>query len=116
MNDLISRQAAIDAAWFLRPEDRDAIRDTLKNIPSTQTESIEQIRWERDVAIQQLSKLGYGLGEKRKTGKWISHKLTNGDESIDKDTCSKCGNRFSEIAETGCIWDFCPICGSKMEV
>lgn len=33
---------------------------------SEHTESINQIRWERDTAIQQLAELGYGLGEKRK--------------------------------------------------
>ena len=36
MDDLISRQAAIDAAWFLHPDDRDALRDTLKELPSAQ--------------------------------------------------------------------------------
>ena len=36
-------------------------------------ELIEQIRWERDTAIQQLKDLGYGLGEKpeHKTVEWI---------------------------------------------
>ena len=29
--------------------------------------AIEQVRWERDVAIQQLTELGYGLGEKPRT-------------------------------------------------
>lgn len=31
------------------------------------TEPIEQIKWERDTAIQQLKDLGYGLGEKPRT-------------------------------------------------
>lgn len=34
MSDLISRQAAIDAAWFLHADDRDALRDTLRKLPS----------------------------------------------------------------------------------
>ena len=29
--------------------------------------AIEQVRWERDTAIQQLTELGYGLGEKPRT-------------------------------------------------
>ena len=29
--------------------------------------SIEQIRWERDIAIEQLKELGYSLGEKIRT-------------------------------------------------
>ena len=40
MNDLISRQAAIEAAWFLHPDDRDALRDTLAKLPSAQQEII----------------------------------------------------------------------------
>lgn len=31
-------------------------------------EAYEQIMWERDVAIQQLQDLGYGLGEKPREG------------------------------------------------
>ena len=36
--------------------------------------ALEQIRWERDVAIDQLNQLGYGLGEKAKDGDTISRK------------------------------------------
>ena len=35
---------------------------------------LEQIRWERDVAISQLAELGYGFGEKAKDGDTISRK------------------------------------------
>lgn len=52
--------------------------------------------------------------EERKTGKWISHDV-NGKESIDRDVCSACGERFAQIAETGCEWNYCPNCGSRME-
>ena len=38
--------------------------DMVEDAQTIETESIEQIRWERDVAIQQLADLGYGLGEK----------------------------------------------------
>ncbi len=31
----------------------------------------EQVTWERDVAIEQLKELGYGFGEKPKTGRWV---------------------------------------------
>ena len=30
-------------------------------------ETLEQVMWERDVAIEQLKELGYGLGEKIRT-------------------------------------------------
>lgn len=52
--------------------------------------------------------------EERKTGKWIGHKLQNGLDSIDEDTCSECGERFYQIAETGCAWNYCPNCGADM--
>ena len=33
--------------------------------------SCEQIKWERDMAIAQLNELGYGLGEKPRTGNMV---------------------------------------------
>lgn len=36
----------------------------IKNLPSVQPQSLEQIKWERDTAIEQLKLLGDGLGEK----------------------------------------------------
>ena len=33
--------------------------------------AIEQIKWERDIAIQQLNELGYQLGEKKRTSTWL---------------------------------------------
>ena len=38
-----------------------------KRIAIEALENAEQIRWERDTAIQQLKDLGYGLGEKPRT-------------------------------------------------
>ena len=52
--------------------------------------------------------------ERQKKGKWISHTLQNGEKSINKDVCSECGERFYQIAETGCKWNFCPHCGADM--
>jgi len=76
MNDLISRQAAIDA---IMGEPTDAhypnwYAERLEHLPSAQPdrELIEQLRWERDIAIQQLKDLGYGLGEKPRTDDTIS--------------------------------------------
>ena len=51
----------------------------------------------------------------RKRGEWIGHLIKGtGSLSIDKDTCSHCGERFYQIAETGAIWNFCPNCGADM--
>ena len=32
--------------------------------------AIEQIKWERDIAIQQLNELGYQFGEKIRSEEW----------------------------------------------
>ena len=47
-------------------------------------------------------------------GKWMPHKIDAKNESIDEDTCSCCGERFYQIAETGCRWNYCPNCGADM--
>ena len=45
----------------------------------------EQVMWERDVAIDQLKELGYSLGEKPRTGRWMR---TNYSYTFE---CSECG-------------------------
>ena len=77
MDDLISRQAAIDeldkGAWGVK-WDKVLAKTMIESLPSAQPdrELIEQLRWERDTAIQQLKDLGYGFGEKPKTDDTIS--------------------------------------------
>ena len=90
MSDYISREAAIDAIEQMQmpimrsefPEEQfvftgmsEALQ-AIKELPSAQPdrELIEQLKWERDTAIQQLKDLGYGLGEKPKTDDTISRK------------------------------------------
>lgn len=48
-------------------------------------------------------------------GRWTGHDIGNGRLSIDDDTCSLCGSRFYQIAETGCVWHYCPNCGARMD-
>ena len=63
----------------------------IAELPSEQPDSgyIAQIKWERDLAIQQLKDLGYGLGEKPRTnGDTVSRQLAidachNWDEGKD---------------------------------
>ena len=65
--------------------------ETVENINNDKKVSIgvlEQVMWERDVAIDQLKELGYGLGQK-------IEKLTDGDRAVSlnavKETlCSMC--------------------------
>ena len=69
----------------------------------------EQIMWERDVAIQQLKDLGYGLGEKPREGEWL-----NG--SCGDCVCSVCKQEFDcDIANMrGFDFKYCPNCGARM--
>lgn len=70
-------------------------------------EVFEQIMWERDVAIEQLKELGYGFGEKPKTGHWII--IDDCEKFIAK--CSECGR----IEDSRMIskYPYCH-CGARM--
>lgn len=50
---------------------------------------LEQIKWERDVAISQLKELGYSLGEKKKTCEGCQYEWN----SYNEEECRYC-NRF----------------------
>ena len=66
--DLISRQAVIDIIEDVCPiygnDYRYILREKINELPSVSHECCEQIKWERDTAIQQLKELGYGFGER----------------------------------------------------
>lgn len=64
--------------------------------------TLEQIKWERDIAVEQLAQLGYGFGEKPKIGRWI-------DKGSLSCRCSECGCK--NVRET----PYCPYCGIKMK-
>ena len=115
MKDTIYRQAAIDAlgdepeVWTGRDEYAQGLnnqwhydRNALKAVPSVQSE-IDQIRWERDTAIQQLKDLGYGLGEKPRTdGDCISRQavkkwLAKWEGYIDADIIARMQYRVIDI-------------------
>ena len=74
------------------------IREMLEAQPET-----DQIRWERDTAIQQLADLGYGLGEKpRADGDCISRQavkkwLTKWEGYIDADIIARMQYRVIDI-------------------
>ena len=64
----------------------------------------DQIRWERDVAIEQLHDLGYELGEKPRTdAEWIFDGW--------KTKCSNCGAKQA----LGSSGKYCDYCGSRMK-
>lgn len=72
----------------------------------------EQVMWERDIAITQLKELGYGLGEKPKTGRWI--KVIDKIDSLGNKTwhykCDKCGASRPPLFDR-----YCPYCGANMQ-
>ena len=88
MSDLISRQAAIDAAM----EELDGgtpydIPNKIMALPSTQPE--------------------------RKTGKWIDAVIPNDNGGLPVQVCDQC-NTFFPLAYTGGGHRFCPNCGADM--
>ena len=77
-NDCISRQDAIDLwVWGNTDKSKDAKVVHVEDIEALPSADVvdkalyNQIRWERNVALEQLNELGYELGEKPKTGMWI---------------------------------------------
>ena len=121
--DLISRTKLMDE-WFTlsrrfaMPYSPLHIK-VFKNFPSAVPERekgdtvsrvvYEQIMWERDIAIQQLKDLGYGLGEKPRKGEWIPVYGKNG-KTIMSYKCSVCEFHPKHAI----ITDFCGGCGADM--
>ena len=78
---------------------------------------LDQVKWERDVAIEQLESYGVSLGEKAEVakvvrGRWVP--LYNVDWISDRKwltdyVCSGCGQLHKEKS------NYCPNCGAKMD-
>lgn len=119
-DDLISRQAAIDALlhnqevyanhfgndpidkYTIALIDNDA--QTIAQLPSAQPEKCE------DCGNFNKTRLLIPQPE-RKTGQWIAVKIGNGDTRY---TCSECGVSYE--CDSRDMWEFifCPHCGAKM--
>ena len=104
-----ARNTLRNAAWLGTNEDRERIEKAVELLcgePCEDTVSrgvFEQVMWERDVAIDQLKELGYGFGEKLKTGHWIIISPTDM-------YCSEC----NEIEHLDTSRRFCAYCGTRM--
>lgn len=85
---------------------------------------LDQFRWERDIAIDQLHSYGVEFGEKAEMqrvrhGKWIKTfrymgKNLNTGEVIPVNSydCSECGYH---TGNQGRKFNYCPNCGAKMD-
>ena len=63
----ITNEQAIQYIIYLREDLKNSVDETILqalDLAINCTGAIEQIKWERDIAIQQLNKLGYQFGEK----------------------------------------------------
>ena len=78
----------------------------------------EQIKWERDVAIEQLESIGIGLGRKmddvkEALEKQIPKKVVNIDDFTDYAECPSCGAIATD--HLGCLYRWCRECGKKLK-
>ena len=101
------------------------IQDLINDQPTVDAVSRgvhEQVRWERDVAIEQLESYGVSLGEKAEVakvvhGRWVS--LT--DCSNAGVYCSVCNKKVYKEDYAWCNRknklrsNYCPNCGAKMD-
>jgi hypothetical protein len=120
--DAISRAQALSdcADWYGYGYRDNTFYKLLKDMPpvTPKTEcSCEQIKWERDMAIEQLKELGYGLGEKPRTGHWIEGQTNN--PNVHNILCSCCFEGYPSKGHANSQYTrekfkYCPNCGAKM--
>lgn len=80
---------------------------------------LNQIRWERNIAIGQLNELGIGLGEKVNHVKELIERdrlkpPTVSNKYGDKGVALRCSNCFESIGSN--YWNFCPECGQRISI
>lgn len=113
MDEYIERRAllaAYDAAHKGKPG---GARKPIEDAPALEVVPkglYDQIKWERDVAIDQLTSYGVSLGEKAelervKHGKWLPQVLF-GQRAWDCSECKTLGSPW---------WKRCPVCEAKMD-
>ena len=137
MSDLISRSALTEELEKLRASNphvdarsrsqhnseitscihRVQIAPTVDAVPKSYA---DQIRWERDIAIEQLKEIGCSLGQKMDDvkkklnavpvvhGEWIYN------DFIKEWECSNCHSSISLSDDRNSHPNYCPQCGAKM--
>ena len=118
MDDLISRQAAIDlvkdvcdaimscCGSHYDEETDDEVYDDIREI-----DAILKCNKEMRIALKNMP----SAESERKTGKWTDAVLPNDNGGLPVQVCDQC-NTFFPLAYTGGGHRFCPSCGAKMEV
>lgn len=124
MADYINREELIKDLKKFAPEHYSALINTLiEKQPAADVVSVgvlQQVMWERDIAISQLESYGVGFAEeadlaKVRHGKWIKHRDEYDCEYIE---CSVCGENFyppENAFEFDILPKYCQECGAKMD-
>ena len=79
--------------------------------------AIKQIKRERDIAIMQLHKLGYNLGEKPRNevkGVWMHYPSSAKSYRWMCSACTKIAYYPNPKDIKGCAYKYCPNCGVEM--
>ena len=127
MNDLISRQKAIDAVkeyFKFSPLEGRQCAKAIERVPSAQPEQellkdgtlvvktdFDMTKFDRVNVIQNGTHYGdlfYQDDDTRRTGKWIRTRTMTHDGELYCDQCEQ------EHPEQKIIWNFCPNCGADM--
>lgn len=124
MADYINREELIKDLKKFAPEHYLALVNTLiEKQPAADVVSVgvlQQVMWERDIAISQLESYGVGFAEeadvvKVRYGKWIKHRDEYDCEYIE---CSVCGENFyppENAFEFDIMPKYCQECGAKID-
>ena len=75
----------------------------------------EQVKWERDVAIEQLESYGVSLGEKADVVKVVHGRWEQSKSMVLSYKCSKCKGWVTKHSVNEPNFNYCPNCGAKMD-
>lgn len=73
---------------------------------------LDQVRWERDVALEQLNEIGLSFGEKPRHGRWRCIMSSDRPHTI---ICNYCNEAFDVWRADINKYHYCPNCGARMD-
>lgn len=120
MDEYISRTELVENLDRFAPEHlTPLLRSLIEKQPTADVvlrEVMEQIKWERDIAIEQLASYGVCLGEKKelaevKHGEWIYRDSDIGWKCYECSICNTIHTFYDEDPLSNC----CSQCGAKMD-